>query len=401
MVSNGSPSWTAVTDSTYSATVNLQSDLTGQGYLANQVQVGHRVFTPTEQLYEVTAVTSTTFSSATITVVERSNQYVTTNSAPSGQVMVFDPDGREKIPDIPFGSTGATATMNAAVVTYNARISDSGGALPDDDVFYYADNTLGADYSLPLDTLLKYDHLYIHLRSDPADPAVLTLPSPGSGDGRAKTIVASFGGQEANPGFGIVTASNALDVKLHNCREPGTSFGPDTLVTTNTDQRFAVYRTVGNANDYHRECTNLFDENGNPVEPGDTIKSPGITYETQTVGGAGFDLAYQGEGVTIANPSSGNYTITPDYGTDFFWVTVTGDNSTLNASQEMIIDFDNSTNNAARRFIVQLYDDNNDGLVDQQTTSTNHTQSVSTNTTTLTLPGLNGFGATGFKIELR
>ena len=114
-------------------------------------------------------------------------------------------------------------------------------------------------------------------------------------------------------------------------------------------------------------------------------------------------LAYQGEGVTIANPSGGNYTITPNNGTDVFWVTATGDNSTLNASQEMVLDFDNSTNGAARRFIVQIYDDNpaNDALVDQQVSSTNHTQSVSTNTTTLTVPGLNGFGATGFKIELR
>jgi len=105
--------------------------------------------------------------------------------------------------------------------------------------------------------------------------------------------------------------------------------------------------------------------------------------------------------VVITNGSSGEYTLTPSDGTDLLWATATGDNTTLNASQEMVLTFDNSTNSAPRRFTVQLYDANNDGLVDQQVTSTNHTQSVTTNTTTVTVPGLNGFGATGYKIELR
>ena len=174
MVSNGSPSWTTVNDSTYSATINFQSDLTGNSYLSNQVIAGYRMFTPTEQLYRVSNVVSTTFSSATVEVVEVSNQYVTTNSSPIGQVMVFNPDSRETIPDIPFGSTGATAAMNAAIVTYNARVDAVGSSEPDEDIFNYSSNIEGEDYSLPLDTLLKYDHLYIHLRTNPSDPAVLT-----------------------------------------------------------------------------------------------------------------------------------------------------------------------------------------------------------------------------------
>ena len=67
----------------------------------------------------------------------------------------------------------------------------------------------------------------------------------------------------------------------------------------------------------------------------------------------------------------------------------------------MILRIDNSANSINRRFILQLYDANNNALVDQQLTATVHTQSVAGNITTLTIPGLNGFGATGYIIEIR
>ena len=72
-----------------------------------------------------------------------------------------------------------------------------------------------------------------------------------------------------------------------------------------------------------------------------------------------------------------------------------------NGSNELIIKINNTANSRDRRFSVQVLDDNNGGLVDQHATGTNHTQTVSGNITTITLPGMNGFGATGYRIILR
>lgn len=119
----GTASWITVNDSTYTATVTFQSDLTGMGYLANQIQVGYRTFTPTEQLYSITAVANATFSSADLTVVELNGNH----GSPNGQILVFNPAGNSTIPQAPFGSTGATAQMQAAVDAYNARqVAQSG-----------------------------------------------------------------------------------------------------------------------------------------------------------------------------------------------------------------------------------------------------------------------------------
>ena len=263
MVSNGIPSWTVVNDSTYTATVNFQSDQTGFGYLANQIVDTFRLFTGTEQLYRVSAVANPTFSSADLTVIEVSNQYTTTNGPPAGQVMVFNPDGRETIPQNPFGSTGSTAQIQAAIDTYNARVratADAGG---------------GLTYT-------------------------------------------------------------------------------------------------------------------------------GIIYDTLSLNGVTMTYTYEGgSGGQIVNAAAGEYQITILKDTHVHEISVFGDNSTLNASQEMVFKIDNGANGAARRVSVQLYDANNNSLVDQQTTGTVHTQSVSGALTTVTVPGLNGFGATGYLIEFR
>lgn len=120
----GTASWTTLTDSTYSATVNFQTDLTGMGYLATQVVDTFRLFTGTEQIYDIVtgSVGAKTFSSAQFTVVERDGDW----GAPIGQVMVFDPGGRLSVPQAPFGSTGSTAQMQAAIDTYNARLVEGG-----------------------------------------------------------------------------------------------------------------------------------------------------------------------------------------------------------------------------------------------------------------------------------
>ena len=117
----GTGSWSTVNDSTYTANITFASDLTGKGYLATQIDSGFQVFTPTEGMYRIDSVWNKTFSSASLRVIEMFG----TNGSPFGQIEVFNPDGKLTVPDVPFGSTGATAQLNAAVVTWNAR---NGGA---------------------------------------------------------------------------------------------------------------------------------------------------------------------------------------------------------------------------------------------------------------------------------
>lgn len=108
-----------------------------------------------------------------------------------------------------------------------------------------------------------------------------------------------------------------------------------------------------------------------------------------------------GTATTLANTATGEYTFTVQSGADQLRITIDGDNTILNGSNELIIKINNTANSRDRRFSVQLLDDNNGALVDQQATGTAHTQTVSGNITTITLPGMNGFGATGYRVILR
>lgn len=124
----------------------------------------------------------------------------------------------------------------------------------------------------------------------------------------------------------------------------------------------------------------------------DSLSSGAVSAEVDRIGGSA---------AALSNPASGEYDIDMQAGSHLLGATVFGNNTTLNGSNEMIIRVDNSANSIDRRLLVQLYDANNGALVDQQVTATVHTQSVSGNVTTVTIPGLNGFGATGFYVELR
>lgn len=77
-----------------------------------------RVFTGTEQLYTIDSVGAQTFYTVKLYIKE----FTGFDGPPSGEVLVFDPDGRQTIPNLPFGSAGATSQMNSAINTYNARL---------------------------------------------------------------------------------------------------------------------------------------------------------------------------------------------------------------------------------------------------------------------------------------
>jgi len=122
----GTGTWSAVNDTTWQATITFQPDLTGLGYLPTQIVDTFRVFTPTEQRYRIDSIGGATFSSAFLRIV----RILPTTTAPSGQVMVYNPDGRSTVPQFPFGTTGSTSQIQAAVVTWNARQATGGGGGP-------------------------------------------------------------------------------------------------------------------------------------------------------------------------------------------------------------------------------------------------------------------------------
>ena len=76
---------TALPDTGYLVTFNTQSDQTGNGYLANQITPGMRLFTSTKKMYVVDSVRSATFSTASLELLEVGS----TSGAPSGIGMVY------------------------------------------------------------------------------------------------------------------------------------------------------------------------------------------------------------------------------------------------------------------------------------------------------------------------
>jgi hypothetical protein len=109
-------------DSTYIVDVDLFSDLTGTGYVPTGITTAYRVFSQRGQLYRIGATSNLTFSSARLTLVEIDNDQVNTEGLPVGQIQVFDPGAVEAIPQVPFGTTGATSVLQAVVVSYNSII---------------------------------------------------------------------------------------------------------------------------------------------------------------------------------------------------------------------------------------------------------------------------------------
>lgn len=120
----GSGSWTTVNDSTYSSTVTIQSDLTGNGFLPTGITDTMLLFSQTGQRYRISTATSLTFSSADLVIIELGGDW----GSLVGQFMIYEDNGRLSVPSIPFGATGATAKLQEAVDTYNSSVIASGGS---------------------------------------------------------------------------------------------------------------------------------------------------------------------------------------------------------------------------------------------------------------------------------
>ncbi|MEL6141240.1 MAG: hypothetical protein AAFU67_06450, partial [Bacteroidota bacterium] len=117
---------TTVNDSTYTADLSFTSDQTGNGYLANQIQVGWRVLTSTKRWYRIAIVNSSSFASANLTLVE----IPTFEGSPSGAGFVYEYDGtNQQIPVPPVNSTGISAAFASVIHSHNAEIGGSGGSI--------------------------------------------------------------------------------------------------------------------------------------------------------------------------------------------------------------------------------------------------------------------------------
>lgn len=108
-----------------------------------------------------------------------------------------------------------------------------------------------------------------------------------------------------------------------------------------------------------------------------------------------------GTATTISNPAAGQYNLSIKSGAAFRGADVFANNTVLDGSNQFILRIDNSINAENRWPLVQLYDVNTGALIDQQATSTNHSVGISGNITTITFPGMNLFGATGFMVIVR
>jgi len=105
-----------------------------------------------------------------------------------------------------------------------------------------------------------------------------------------------------------------------------------------------------------------------------------------------------GSATTISTPAAGEYNLSVKAGAHFLGADVFGTNATLNGSNEFILRVDNSLNSRDRRVNVQMYDANTGALVDPHAVGCNWTAVVAGNITTITFPGMNLFGATGYRL---
>ena len=127
-----------------------------------------------------------------------------------------------------------------------------------------------------------------------------------------------------------------------------------------------------------------------------------ITSGTLTSGSVTVNYSLFGTGTpTLTSPTAGSFTFTMPANTDFRSLVITGNSNNLNGSLEFIFAVNNTANSSDQYFNVQMYDVATNSFVDQHATSTNHTQTVSSNTTTMVFPGMGLFSVTGFRIILR
>jgi hypothetical protein len=135
----------------------------------------------------------------------------------------------------------------------------------------------------------------------------------------------------------------------------------------------------------------------------DTLRgTAGISSGTLTSGAVTVVYSLFGTGTpTISEPTQGTFEFDMPANTNIRSIVVTGNNTELAPSLGFTFVFDNAANSSDYWLTPLLYAISNNELIDQHATSTNHTQTVSSNKSTLVFPGMNLFGATGFRIVIK
>lgn len=157
----------------------------------------------------------------------------------------------------------------------------------------------------------------------------------------------------------------------------------------------------------------LRDSDGDLGTPGQHLSSTGNgTDWIDGAGGFGFDALTSGNftaditrlggtTTTISNPSSGVYDLDIKSGAYLDQIEIFGNSTTVNSGDgSLTITIDNSSNSRDKRYSVQVYYANSNQLADPTNAGIVHSQSISGNVTTIIIPGMNNFGASGFRILL-
>ena len=147
-------------------------------------------------------------------------------------------------------------------------------------IFYHYPGA-GNSYSLPLDTLRKYDVLTITMRNITGPSPTLTLPQfPADSIFNGKTIVIHFEGSEDADSIFVEAAGLSQLVQI-DCYAKGKTIQSDTIISNQDNDpgpNLIVYHT-SYQDDYVRQCEGLITlSDGNVVLPGDTL--PNLSRKT-------------------------------------------------------------------------------------------------------------------------
>lgn len=133
-----------------------------------------------------------------------------------------------------------------------------------------------------------------------------------------------------------------------------------------------------------------------------TVEIGLVSYDTYASGLVSTTLSrFGGSATTITNPSTGQYNYTIASTSHALSIDFEGNNANLNGLNELVLVINNTANSRDRIFNIQIINKSGDSQVNSFATGTNYTQVVSGYITTITIPNMNGFGASGYKVMLR
>ena len=356
---------TSLTTTTHRATLNAQSDQLGEGYLANQIQVGYRVLTSTKRHFEVITIDNSSFGSATVVLTEIG----ATTLGPNGSGVLYDPGANGMIPPLPANATGVSQALLANMLIHNFEVAQT-----------LAGGTTTVETAGDIDG-----------NGSPENPVSYVRPIPTWAEITGKpTTFPSGDDVVGNEDNGLVLFEGKIFTTKANGNRIGSGVTPppgevvDQLQTLrlNPDGRI-LYIVNPDGTDYSFVTLNN-----------------GLTRYDRTVGGLRAETYIFG---TNQPGFSGDAASGYDYNLsngDFKKMEFTGSSTTSNAAGELVIRFVFPPSEG--QFLqYQLYDLTNNQKVDVHLTGNVAKQEITGgNTTTLTIPNIGGNYPNGFRLIL-